>query len=218
MSREKILQALRQAQSHNPISQPNPQYFDSMIYDKEDLVNVYLQYQKANMANIFLSTKETLIDTINHILHTQNIQEILCARNILDVKTDSGTIIDSMEARALIYQDSIDHTRDKLFEIQTSILHAQVAVANLGILGLATGADNPRLASLIVATCIILLRKEDIVANLFEAFTKLRVAGEQQTLPTNIVFLAGPSRTADIELQTVFGVHGPQNIFIILYE
>lgn len=218
MSREEILQALREAKSHNPLSTTNPQYFDSMVYDRADLINVYLQYQKANMANVVLSTKEMLANTINDILATQNLQEILCAKNIFDITTNSGKLIDSLQANTLIYQESIDKTREKLFEIQASILHAQVGVANLGILGLATGEDNPRLASLIVTTCIILLRKEDIVANLFEAFARLRIAGKQQSLPTNIVFLAGPSRTADIELQTVFGVHGPQNIFVILYE
>ena len=34
--------------------------------------------------------------------------------------------------------------------------------------------------------------------------------------PSNILFIAGPSRTADIELKTVFGVHGPQQVYIIL--
>ena len=96
-------------------------------------------------------------------------------------------------------------------------MHAHVGVANLGIFGLSIGNDNPRLTSLVVKTCIVLLKKEDIVANLFEAFKILKTSSTQK-LPSNIVFIAGPSRTADIELKTVFGVHGPQNIFIILYE
>ncbi|STQ85628.1 lactate utilization protein C [Helicobacter muridarum] len=218
MSKEEILQSLRNARSHNPIAQVSPRHFDSMIYDRNDLVNVYLQYQKANMAQISITNKQNLSKTINEILEAQDIKEILCAKNVLDIETKSGSLVDSLQSNAVIYKDSIDNNRDKLFEIKASILHAEVGVANLGILGLATGENNPRLASLIVTTCIILLKKQDIVANLFDAFARLRIAGDNYELPTNIVFLAGPSRTADIELQTVFGVHGPQNIFVILYE
>ena len=108
--------------------------------------------------------------------------------------------------------------RHKLFSIEASILHAQVGVANLGIVGLGTNECNPRLASLVVKTCIILLHKDSIVPNLFSAFKILKTSGQNSGLPTNIVFLAGPSRTADIELQTVFGVHGPQNVYVVLYE
>ncbi len=36
-------------------------------------------------------------------------------------------------------------------------------------------------------------------------------------LPSNVLFIAGPSRTADIELITVFGVHGSQKVHLILY-
>ncbi|WP_194941643.1 LUD domain-containing protein, partial [Campylobacter coli] len=62
---------------------------------------------------------------------------------------------------------------------------------------------------------IVLLKKEDIVKSLSEALNLVKK--ENEILPTNILFIAGPSRTADIELITVFGVHGPQIAHIIIY-
>lgn len=215
MSRDSILQAVREATRTNPIQSVKPTHFDTMIYDRENLLSVYTQYQKANMAHLITTTKDSLVNSINEIIKECDIKELLCAKNIANMQ---DSFMQSLETQTLLYDTSVDSMRDKLFSIEASILHAQVGVANLGIVGLGTNECNPRLASLVVKTCIILLHKETIVPNLFSAFKILKTSGQDSNLPTNIVFLAGPSRTADIELQTVFGVHGPQNVYVVLYE
>lgn len=215
MSRDSILQAVREATRTNPIQSVKPTHFDTMIYDRENLLSVYTQYQKANMAHLIITTKDSLVNSINEIIKECDIKELLCAKNIANMQ---DSFMQSLETQTLLYDTSIDSMRDKLFSIEASILHAQVGVANLGIVGLGTNECNPRLASLVVKTCIILLHKDSIVPNLFSAFKILKTSGQDSGLPTNIVFLAGPSRTADIELQTVFGVHGPQNVYVVLYE
>ena len=215
MSRDSILQAVREATRTNPIQSVKPTHFDTMIYDRENLFSVYTQYQKANMAHLITTTKDSLANSINEIIKECDIKELLCAKNIANMQ---DSFMQSLQTQTLLYDTSVDSMRDKLFSIEASILHAQVGVANLGIVGLGTNECNPRLASLVVKTCIILLHKETIVPNLFSAFKILKTSGQDSNLPTNIVFLAGPSRTADIELQTVFGVHGPQNVYVVLYE
>ena len=215
MSRDSILQAVREATRTNPIQSVKPTHFDTMIYDRENLLSVYTQYQKANMAHLITTTKDSLANSINEIIKECDIKELLCAKNIANMQ---DSFMQSLETQTLLYDTSVDSMRDKLFSIEASILHAQVGVANLGIVGLGTNECNPRLASLVVKTCIILLHKDSIVPNLFAAFKILKTSGQDSNLPTNIVFLAGPSRTADIELQTVFGVHGPQNVYVVLYE
>lgn len=215
MSRDSILQAVREANRTNPIQSVKPTHFDTMIYDRENLLSVYTQYQKANMAHLITTTKDSLVNSINEIIKECDIKELLCAKNIANMP---DSIMQSLQTQTMLYDTSVDSMRDKLFSIEASILHAQVGVANLGIVGLGTNECNPRLASLVVKTCIILLHKDSIVPNLFSAFKILKTSGQDSNLPTNIVFLAGPSRTADIELQTVFGVHGPQNVYVVLYE
>lgn len=215
MSRDSILQAVREATRTNSIQSVRPTHFDTMIYDRKNLLSVYTQYQKANMAHLITTTKDSLANSINEIIKECDIKELLCAKNIANMQ---DSFMQSLETQTLLYDTSVDSMRDKLFSIEASILHAQVGVANLGIVGLGTNECNPRLASLVVKTCIILLHKDSIVPNLFSAFKILKTSGQDSGLPTNIVFLAGPSRTADIELQTVFGVHGPQNVYVVLYE
>ena len=35
-------------------------------------------------------------------------------------------------------------------------------------------------------------------------------------MPTNIVLISGPSKTADIELTLAFGVHGPKELLVLI--
>ena len=67
--------------------------------------------------------------------------------------------------------------------------------------------------SLLPTNCIILLKKDALVESLDKALAEVT----KDELPTNIIFIMGPSRTADIELITVLGVHGPQNVHVVLY-
>ena len=37
-------------------------------------------------------------------------------------------------------------------------------------------------------------------------------------MPTNIVLVSGPSKTADIEMTLAFGVHGPKELIVLIVD
>jgi len=99
-------------------------------------------------------------------------------------------------------------------EAEVSLVHADVAVAATGSIGFAHGAGRPRAAGILPTRQIALVRGEDLVETLAEALARFFAAGAP---PANVVFVAGPSRTSDIEQRSIRGVHAPRELDVILY-
>jgi len=59
------------------------------------------------------------------------------------------------------------------------------------------------------------VKATQICMTLGEALTMMKGSGGADLSPT-ITFITGPSRTADIELTLAIGVHGPQELYVII--
>jgi L-lactate dehydrogenase complex protein LldG len=92
------------------------------------------------------------------------------------------------------------------------------AIAESGSLVLHHGPGRPRLASLLAPAHIAIVRVEQLVRGLGEALSLLRQRhGEALFAETsNLTFITGPSRTADIELTLSLGIHGPPELHVVL--
>lgn len=154
----------------------------------------------------------------------ENLKEILCNCDLdceLEAVQNALKQANLHSYALLPYTQSVDSMRDRLFGISASIVQARCGIADLGVIALSSNENAPRLSSLITNICIYLLDKNHIVPNMLEGikFAKEyeRKRSGSEILPSNIILVAGPSRTADIELQTVFGVHGPRKTYTVLY-
>jgi L-lactate utilization protein LutC len=104
--------------------------------------------------------------------------------------------------------------RAPLFNSQAGVSAAQLAIAETGTLLLDSSVERHRLVSLVPPVHIVLLRARDIVADLGTALDHYGDRG----LPPTLTLITGPSRTADIELELVVGVHGPRELHVLLVE
>lgn len=91
------------------------------------------------------------------------------------------------------------------------------ALADTGTLVLISGAGRARSASLLPPVHVAILKPEQIIAGLDELIPRLTASAGRE-LASAVTFITGPSRTADIELTLVVGVHGPQELHVVLLD
>jgi len=92
------------------------------------------------------------------------------------------------------------------------ITSASVAVAATGTVAVVSGPGAPRATSLLPPVHVCVLRADDVVAEFADAID--RVGAE--ALPSALIWVGGPSRTADLEMHQTLGVHGPKIVELVL--
>lgn len=87
------------------------------------------------------------------------------------------------------------------------ITEADYLLPETGTLVLRSSAEKPRGVSLLPRVHLAIVRPEMLRADMHQVFAE---AKDHHYL----VFITGPSRTADIELTVTLGVHGPKNLYV----
>jgi L-lactate dehydrogenase complex protein LldG len=103
-----------------------------------------------------------------------------------------------------------------LFNVDIGITTAQGAIAETGTLILDSSRERNRLISLVPPVHIAIVNSSSIYSTLGEALSVLH--NDKQSVSSILTFVTGPSRTADIELTLTIGVHGPQELFVIIND
>jgi len=102
---------------------------------------------------------------------------------------------------------------ERLGEARCGLTGVDAALAETGALLLASGPGRPRLAWLLPERHVALLSPAALRFDLGE------VVAERPDLldaGAGVALVAGPSRTADIELTLTRGVHGPRHVDVVL--
>ncbi|VVD68708.1 membrane protein [Pandoraea eparura] len=90
------------------------------------------------------------------------------------------------------------------------------AIAETGALMMMSGPETFASATLLPETHIAVVPASRIVAGHEDGFALMRSERGQLARATN--FIAGPSRTADIEQTLVLGAHGPYRVHLIIVD
>ncbi len=87
------------------------------------------------------------------------------------------------------------------------ITEADYLLPETGTLVLKSSFEKPRAVSLLPRIHLAVVRPEMLRADMHQVFAEAKDSNY-------LVFITGPSRTADIELTVTLGVHGPKNLYV----
>ncbi|HEY2979603.1 MAG TPA: LUD domain-containing protein [Anaerolineales bacterium] len=87
------------------------------------------------------------------------------------------------------------------------ITEADYVLPETGTLVLRSSYEKPRAVSLLPRVHLAIVRPDSLRADMHQVFAEAKH-------DHYLLFITGPSRTADIELTVTLGVHGPRNLYV----
>lgn len=191
-ARDEILRAVRAALPPTVIAPARPYQREQPYASRADLVTQFSRESVASGALVLTCDG----DPIPHA-----VQAAANAREVLSLLPGvASTVATTLDARAF--------TTLELF-----ICEASVGVAENGALWMATSDPHHRAAMFLAERVIIVVSAGVIVPDLHEAYRRINVRATSFG-----TFVAGPSKTADIEQALVIGAHGPKELTVIISE
>jgi L-lactate dehydrogenase complex protein LldG len=195
-SRDKILDAVK---ANQPEPHPLPDY-NGLAGSADDLTPRFIQVLEAIGGAAYLVSGYDRIATILH-------EQFPRAKRIL-------TGCPQLKAFAAEAFAGDPHSLDT---VDLAILPAHFGVAENGACWLTEAQMMERALPFITQHLALVLPRTAIVATMHEAYD--RIATVESVSPYGFAtFIAGPSKTADIEQSLVLGAHGPRSLTVFLLD
>lgn len=165
-------------------------------------------------AEVIKTSRAQWTEDLHKHLKENNIANLLYAPGGGD--GDLGNIIKDDAIELIPFNQPVENFKDELFnKIDAGISYASCGIAHTGTLIVKTGPDEPRTMSLVPPVHYVWLDSKSMYSNLTEAFADPEVSS---ALPTNLLLISGPSKTADIQQTLAYGAHGPKRLIILLVD
>lgn len=214
-SRAQILDRLHAATEQQPVDAP----------EAADLpVESLTAPQKIEKLKTHMEAVRTEVHVVATRDWTTTLKKILKKRGLKTMLFAPGTPVGSEVQKAwaeesdglpelVTYDDNIENFKEQLFDIDAAVTSTVGGIAETGAVILWPDEKEPRLMSLVPPLHIAILKADKIYTTFSEA---IQAEDWAQKMPTNVVLISGPSKTADIELTLAFGVHGPKELIVII--
>lgn len=212
-ARNNILNRLRDGRVEASVEMVEPEALPD--WDASARRRRFIDRLEAVRAEVAVSTAEQLSALLARWLEEHAIKTLVSA----SASPWHGALVaacDELEQRPRLaaFKQPIEQCKDSLFDrVDAAITTATGAIAETGTLLLQPTPDEPRSLSLVPPIHIAIVEERTLYNTLAEAIDAQQW---QQGMPTNLVLVSGPSKSADIARTLAYGVHGPKALLVAL--
>ena len=217
-ARDKILASLRSSlEGTTPIADP----FDATLVDEPwryapaERVTRLKELMTAVHSEVLLTNSHEWPKLLADVLAARKISKLLIAPNTVHGQAFSEHCQAAQNPLQLLaYDRPIEEWKRELFDdIPASFTGTLAGIAATGTLVVQPSPAEPRLMSLVPPLHIALLNASQIYDNLYQAQQHW-----PKPMPSNLLLISGPSKTADIEQVLAYGAHGPKDLIVLIVE
>jgi len=189
--------------AQTPLS-PRPIIYESRLPESIDSeIDTFLnEIQKLSGVGQKLSTPE-IDSALKTLVEKQNIKKATAWETPYLRQLGITEILNALGVELV----SPNASKHEMALCDLGITEADYLLPETGTLVLRSSAEKPRAVSLLPRIHLAIVRPEMLRADMHQVFAEAKDSHY-------LVFITGPSRTADIELTVTLGVHGPKNLYV----
>jgi L-lactate dehydrogenase complex protein LldG len=206
-SSNEVIERVRRALGHTstPTHIPAPPAIDEPITRLVHMDVGLPELFAKRAAELKMKTEFLTIDDLTEkliaFLQSQNLKRIMIA--------DAGMferlkLVDALRDAGFDAKRWSEITLDQSYDFDCAVTDTTYAVAETGALVIKTTAGNGRALTLVPMYHVAVVEPVNFLPDMVDLFEKL-----SHDAGPYIVMISGPSKTADIEMNVVTGVHGP---------
>jgi len=206
-TKEKILKGVRDAlisKKENPFQDVNftQQVFLSLKDEKE--VEFARKLIEMSGSFVYCENEGQLVENLKALSKEKNWSSYFVRDEQLRALLESGGVE---------YDDNMDHFQD----VKVGMTRCEFLVARFGSILVSSGLGSGRRMFVYPEVHVVVAYASQVVKELKEALVGMKKKYPEQ-LPSQMTFITGPSRTADIEKTLVMGAHGPRALYVFLVD
>ncbi|MBV8781831.1 MAG: LUD domain-containing protein [Phycisphaerae bacterium] len=182
-----------------------------LVHTDIGLPALFTATAKENKIDIESLRVEDLADQLATYLNGRSAKTIALAAVPMFQRLE---LVDGLRSAGLDARWWSEMTLDELYEFDCGITDVFAAVAETGSLVVRPTPSSGRGLSLVPVLHVAIVEPKNLLPDLVDLFDKLQKEG----VGSGVSIITGPSKTSDIEMNLVTGVHGPHHVKVFLLE